>query len=71
MNDGSTCILAEWENALHGSLCVAEELESYVFVVLRSLWVAENLSHLEVVLTTEHELYVVETLLCEQGKCFL
>ena len=71
MDDSSTCILAEWENALNGSLCIAEELECYILVVLRSLWVAENLSHLEVVLTTEFELYVVETLLCQQSKSFL
>jgi hypothetical protein len=30
-----------------------------------------SLSHLEVVLTTELELYVVETLLSQQGKSFL
>ena len=71
VDDSSTCILAEWEDALHGSLCIAKELESYVLVVLRSLWVAENLSYLEVVLTTELELYVVETLLCQQSKSFL
>ena len=34
VDDSSTCILAEWENALHGSLCIAEELESYILVVL-------------------------------------
>ncbi|CUQ61912.1 Uncharacterised protein [Segatella copri] len=34
MDDSSTCILAEWEDALHGSLCIAKELESYVLVVL-------------------------------------
>ena len=34
VDDSSTCILAEWEDALNGSLCIAEELESYVLVVL-------------------------------------
>ena len=34
VDDSSTCILAEWEDALYGSLCIAEELESYVLVVL-------------------------------------
>ena len=34
VDDSSTCILAEWENALNGSLCIAEELECYVLVVL-------------------------------------
>ena len=34
VDDSSTCILAEWENALHGCLCIAKELESYVLVVL-------------------------------------
>ena len=70
MDDSSTCILAEWENALHGCLCIAEELESHVLVVLRSLWVGQNLSYLSIVLTTEHELYVVETLLRQQSQSF-
>ena len=32
---------------------------------------SENLSYLEIVLTTEFELYVVETLLWQQSKRFL
>jgi NDP-sugar pyrophosphorylase family protein len=34
MDDSSTCILAEWKDALYGSLCIAEELECYILVVL-------------------------------------
>ena len=71
VDDSGTSVLAEWEDALYGSLGVAKELESHVLVVLRSLWVFQNLCHLEVVLTTEHELHVVKTLLREQGQGLL
>ena len=71
MDDSGAGVLAERQDALGSSLGVAEELQSYVLVVLRCLRVRENLSHLQVVLATQHELYVVERLLREQCERFL
>jgi hypothetical protein len=71
VDDSGAGVLAERQDALGSCLGVAEELQSYVLVVLRCLWVGENLSHLQVVLATEHELYIVERLLREQCERFL
>ena len=62
MDDSCTCVLTEWELTLASNLCVAEHGESYVLVVVGSLWVVEYSSNLLVVLTTEHEVHVVECL---------
>ena len=65
MDDGSTGVLAERENSLSCRFGVAQELQSHILVVFRSLRVAEDLGHLQVVLSAEHELHVVERLLCQ------
>ena len=63
--DGSTGVLAERQDALAGSLGVAQELQSNVLVVLRSLRVRQNLCNLQVMFAAQHEFYVVKSLLCE------
>ncbi len=63
MDDGCAGILAERQNALYGSLCIAKELQGDVFVVFRCLEVVQYLSHLLVVRAAQHKLAVVEGLL--------
>ena len=71
MDDGGAGILAEGKDSLDGCLCVAEELQGYILVVLRGFGVAEDGCHLLVVSAAEHKLAIVEGLLGEQGECFL
>ena len=71
MDDSRTRILAERQHALHGRLCVTKELKRNILIVLRSLWVGQYLRNLLIVCTTKHELTIVKSLLCQQGKCFL
>ncbi len=68
VDNGGTGILAERQDALDGRFCIAEELEGYIFVVVRGLGVTQNLCNLLVVCTAQHELAVMETLLCHQRK---
>ena len=65
MDDGSAGILTERQNALGCSFGIAQELQSHILVVLRSLRVGENLCHLLVVRTTKHKFHIVERLLCQ------
>ena len=71
MDNGCTCILAEWKNTLHRCLRIAEELQGYILIVLRGFGVGENGCHLLVVSTAEHKLAVVESLLSKQRQGFL
>ncbi len=68
VDDSRTRVLAERKNALGSCLSIAQELKSHILVVLRSLRVAQNLSHLQVMLTAQHELHVVESLLSQQRQ---
>ena len=68
MYDGRTRVLAEGQDTLCRRLGIAQELQGNVLVVLRSLGVVEDGGYLLVVLTPQHELHVVEALLCEHGK---
>ena len=68
VDDGCAGVLAERKHALHGSLCVAEELQGHVFVVVRGLGVLQDCSHLLIVGAAKHELAVVERLLGYQRK---
>ena len=70
MNDGGAGVLAERQDALAGRLGVAQELEGDVLVVLAGLGVLEDLCHLQVVLATQHEFHIVESLLSQQSQCF-
>ena len=69
VNDSRTRVLAEGEYALGSRLSVAQELQSHILVILRCFRVAKNLRHLQVVLTAQHELHIVECLLSQQREC--
>ena len=71
MDDGSTRILAEGENALDSCLGIAQKLQCHILVVLRSLGVGKYLGHLLVVLPTQLEFHIVERLLGQPGQGFL
>ena len=58
VNNSGTGILAERELTLARYFCITKESESDVFVVGTSLWVAENLSYLLIVTTTEHKTHI-------------
>ena len=68
VDDGRTGVLTEREDTLASHLGIAQELERHIFVVLARLWVAENLSHLQVMFAAQHELHVVECLLSQQRE---
>ena len=68
MDDGGAGVLAERQHALGCRVGVAKELQSHILVVLRSLRVGENLSHLLIVLAAKHKLAVVECLLGQQSQ---
>ena len=68
MDDGGTGVLAERQHALHGCLGIAEELQSHILVILRGLGIFQDGGHLLIVLATEHELTIVEALLCQQRQ---
>ena len=65
MDDSSTRVLAERQDTLCSHLRIAQELQSYILIILRGLRVSEDLSHLLIVLAAQHELYIVESLLCQ------
>ena len=65
-----TRVLAEREDAFACCLRVAQELQCHILVVLRRFRVGKNLCHLLVVLTAQHKLHIVESLLCKLRKCF-
>ena len=69
MNNGGAGVLAERQNALGSRFGVAQELQGDVLVVLAGLRVVQDGCHLEVVLAAQHEFYIVEGLLGEQGEC--
>ena len=69
MNDGGTCVLTERKNSLCSHFGIAQELQRYIFIILAGLRVVEDGSHLQVVLTTKHELHIVESLLSQQRQC--
>ena len=71
MDDGGAGVLAEGQNALDGRLGIAQKLQGHILVVLRGLGVAQDGGHLIVVLTAQRKLYIVESLLGQQGECFL
>ncbi len=52
VDNSGTGVLTERQDTFCSSLGIAQELQSYILVVLRSLRVRENLSHLQVVLAT-------------------
>ena len=68
MDDGRTRILTERQDAACSHLGVAQELQGHVLIVLRCLGVGQDLGHLQVMLTAEHELHIVESLLCQQRQ---
>ena len=70
MDNGSTCVLAEWKDSLDGSLGITQELKGHVFIILRGLWIVKYRRDLFIMRPSEHELAIVETLLCRQRKCF-
>ena len=71
MNDGGTCILAEGQYTLGCHISITQELQSHILVVLACLRVGKHLGDLQVVLAAQHELHIVEALLCQQGQGFL
>ena len=71
VDDGRTRILAERQDTLGSHLCIAQELECHILIVLRSLGVFQNLGHLLVVLAAQHELHIVEGLLGQQRQRLL
>ena len=71
MDDGRTCILTERQDALSGCLGIAQELQGYILVVLRGLRISQDLSHLLIMFTAQHELHIVEGLLGQQGQGLL
>ena len=71
VDDGGAGVLTEGQDATGCHLGIAQELQGHIFVVLRSLGVAEDGGHLQVVLTAQHELHIVEGLLSQQRQCLL
>ena len=71
MDDSRTGVLAERQDATGCHLGIAQELQSHILVVLRSLRVVQDGSHLQVVLTTQRELHIVESLLSQQRQGLL
>ncbi len=70
VDDGGAGILAEGEHAFDGGFRVAQELQGHVFVIVGGLRVLEDSRHLLVMRTAQHELAVMEALLCNQRKGF-
>ena len=73
MNDGRTRILADGELTFRCNFCIAQERECHVFVVVRSLRIAQNLSHLCVVGGAEQESHIAESLIghaCQGFGCY-
>ena len=70
MNDSRTRVLTERQDATSSHLGIAQELQGNILVVLAGLGVAENLSHLQVMLATQHELHIVESLLGQERQGF-
>ena len=68
VDDGCAGVLAEGQHALHSALRIAQELQGHVFIVLAGFRVVQDRSHLLVVGAAEHELAVVEALLCYQRE---
>ncbi len=61
MNDGGAGVLAERQFALRGHLGVAQEAQSHVFVVVGSLWIAQDLGNLLVVSRSQKEVHIPES----------
>ena len=70
VNDSRACVLAERQYAFACRLCIAQELEGDVLVVLACIGVFQDLCNLQVMLAAQHELHIVESLLSQQRQCF-
>ena len=71
VDDSSTSVLTERQDALAGHLGIAQELQGYILIVLRGLRIGKDLSHLLIVLATQHKLHIVECLLGQKGQSLL
>ena len=70
VDDGRTRVLAERQNAFGCRLCIAQELQGHVLVVLRGLGIFQDGGHLLIVLAAQHELTIVEGLLSQESQGF-
>ena len=68
VDDCRSCILAQRQLTLASHFGIAQEGQCYIFVVGRSLGVAQNLRHLLVVRATQHETHVMKSLLRHQRQ---
>ena len=71
MYDSCTGILAEGQHTLGCYIGITQELQCHILIVLTCFRVGKHFGHLQVMLTTQHELYIMETLLCQQGQRLL
>ena len=71
MDDGGTRILAERQDTLGSGLCITQELQGDILVVLRGLRIGQDLSYLLIMLSAQHELHIVEGLLGQEGQGLL
>ena len=70
VNDSSTCVLTDGELSAHCHFSIAEESESHVAVIVGSLRVAKDFSHLLIVRATEEERHIAEGLVYHLGDAF-
>ena len=63
MDDSRTSVLTERQDAACSHLSITQELQGDILIILRGLRIIQDLSHLEVMLATQHELHIVECLL--------
>ena len=71
MDDSRTCVLTERQDTLASHLGIAQELQGYIFIILRGLRVGQYLSHLLIMFATQHELHIVESLLGQECQGLL
>ena len=70
VDDGRAGVLAEGQHALAGHLGVAKERQGHVLVIVAGFGVVQNLGHLLVVRTAQHERHVAEGRVCHRRQTF-
>ena len=71
VDDSRTRVLAERQHAFGGNFGIAQESQSYIFIVVACFGVAQNLGDLLVVRTAQHKRNVAESRISHCGKPFL
>ena len=68
MDDGRTRILTERKNALACHFRIAQERQRHILVIVAGLRVVQNLRHLFIMRTTQHERHIAERRVCHRRQ---